>query len=85
LGPGFEIGLEDDDDVKPIRETFVPHGQLIDSRLDASQHRFFFEILLWDVVIVKFVAIFFRGSPFLLRASIGKIEGRIRAQFANQV
>ena len=85
LGLGFEIGLEDDDDVELVRKQLVPHGHLINSGLDIINDLGLFEIFIRDAIIVEFVTILSVGSPFLLGSLVGKVHSGVIAQFADQV
>lgn len=80
-----EVGFDNDDHIEFIGDEFVPQGHLIDVGVDAIQEGGLFKIFVGDMAIIQFGSIFFVGPPLFLWPVVGKVEGRVIAQFGDEM
>ena len=80
-----EVGFDNDDNIEFIGDEFVPHGHLIDFGLDALKQGSLFEIFVGDMLVIEFGSILFVCATLFLWPVVGKIEGRVIAQFGDEM
>ena len=58
---------------------------MVDSRPHIFVNKIFFQIIIGNILIVELLPILFALSSSCIRTLIGKIQGRIMAQFGNHM